>query len=107
MTPLHAFGISTLAFTFQGLVIGSMVYSLPFAVQPIRGGFEAFQHIRYALFEMREGGRAVIADLHMVEAVHQRPQGAFDMFRIVADHGPFAAFQRRCQCRDALFEDRE
>ena len=31
----------TLAFTFQGLVIGSMVYSLPFAVQPLRNAFEA------------------------------------------------------------------
>ena len=41
MTPLHAFGVRTLAFTFQGLVIGSMVYSLPFAVQPIRAAFEA------------------------------------------------------------------
>lgn len=41
MIPLHALGIRTLAFTFQGLVIGSMVYSLPFAVQPIRGAFEA------------------------------------------------------------------
>jgi len=40
MAPLHAFGIRTLAFTFQGLVIGSMVYSLPFAVQPIRNAFE-------------------------------------------------------------------
>ena len=41
MTPLHVFGIRTLAFTFQGLVIGSMVYSLPFAVQPLRNAFEA------------------------------------------------------------------
>ena len=41
MAPLHVFGIRTLAFTFQGLVIGSMVYSLPFAVQPIRNAFEA------------------------------------------------------------------
>jgi molybdate transport system permease protein len=41
MTPFHAFGIRTLAFTFEGLVIGSMVYSLPFAVQPIRNAFEA------------------------------------------------------------------
>ena len=41
MTPLHAFGIRTLAFTFEGLVIGSMIYSLPFAVQPIRNAFEA------------------------------------------------------------------
>jgi molybdate transport system permease protein len=38
---LHPFGVRTLAFTFQGLVIGSIVYSLPFAVQPIRNAFEA------------------------------------------------------------------
>ena len=41
MALLHPFGIRTLAFTFEGLVIGSMVYSLPFAVQPIRNAFEA------------------------------------------------------------------
>jgi molybdate transport system permease protein len=41
MGLLHPFGIRTLAFTFTGLVIGSMVYSLPFAVQPLRGAFEA------------------------------------------------------------------
>jgi molybdate transport system permease protein len=41
MGLLHPFGIRTLAFTFQGLVIGSVVYSLPFAVQPIRNAFEA------------------------------------------------------------------
>ena len=41
MAPLHALGIRTLAFTFEGLVIGSMVYSLPFAVQPLRNAFEA------------------------------------------------------------------
>jgi len=38
---LQPFGIQSLAFTFPGLLIGSMVYSLPFAVQPIRNGFEA------------------------------------------------------------------
>ena len=41
MGMLHPFGIRTLAFTFTGLVIGSMIYSLPFAVQPIRNAFEA------------------------------------------------------------------
>jgi molybdate transport system permease protein len=41
MSLLQPFGIRTLAFTFTGLVIGSMVYSLPFAVQPIRNAFEA------------------------------------------------------------------
>ncbi len=41
MTLLHPFGVRTLAFTFTGLVIGSMIYSLPFAVQPLRNAFEA------------------------------------------------------------------
>jgi len=41
MALLHPFGVRTLAFTFTGLVIGSVIYSLPFAVQPIRNAFEA------------------------------------------------------------------
>ena len=41
MELLQPFGVQSLAFTFPGLLIGSMVYSLPFAVQPIRNGFEA------------------------------------------------------------------
>lgn len=41
MAVLQPFGVRTLAFTFTGLVIGSLVYSLPFAVQPIRNAFEA------------------------------------------------------------------
>ena len=41
MVPLHVFGVRTLAFTFTGLVIGSLAYSLPFAVQPLRTAFEA------------------------------------------------------------------
>lgn len=35
------YGARSLAFTFTGLVIGSVVYSLPFVVQPIRNAFEA------------------------------------------------------------------
>lgn len=35
------FGERSLAFTFEGLVIGSVIYSLPFVVQPIRNSFEA------------------------------------------------------------------
>ena len=35
------FGGRSLAFTFEGLVIGSVLYSLPFVVQPIRNAFEA------------------------------------------------------------------
>jgi molybdate transport system permease protein len=35
------FGGRGLAFSFEGLVIGSVIYSLPFAVQPIRDAFLA------------------------------------------------------------------
>lgn len=35
------FGLRTLAFTFEALVVGSIVYSMPFVVQPIRNAFEA------------------------------------------------------------------
>ena len=35
------FGERSLAFSFPGLVIGSVIYSLPFTVQPIRSAFEA------------------------------------------------------------------
>lgn len=41
MALLEPFGIRTLAFTFTGLVIGSLFYSLPFAVQPLRTAFES------------------------------------------------------------------
>ncbi len=34
-------GGRTLAFTFEGLVIGSVIYSMPFVVQPIRNAFAA------------------------------------------------------------------
>jgi molybdate transport system permease protein len=40
--PLLAhFGRPTLAFSFTGLVIGSVIYSLPFMVQPVRNAFRA------------------------------------------------------------------
>jgi molybdate transport system permease protein len=35
------FGGRSLAFTFEGLVIGSVLYSMPFVVQPIRNAFQA------------------------------------------------------------------
>lgn len=34
-------GLAPLPFTFAGLVVGSVIYSLPFMVQPIRNAFEA------------------------------------------------------------------
>ncbi|MEM9172226.1 MAG: molybdate ABC transporter permease subunit [Pseudomonadota bacterium] len=36
-------GMGSLVFTFTGLVIGSLVYSLPFVVQPLRTGFAAIE----------------------------------------------------------------
>ncbi len=36
-----ALGLGTLPFTFAGLVVGSVIYSLPFVVQPLRQAFEA------------------------------------------------------------------
>lgn len=38
---LNQFGITTLAFTFPGLVVASIIYSFPFALQPIQNAFEA------------------------------------------------------------------
>ena len=37
----QALGLGTLPFTFAGLVIASVFYSLPFVVQPIQNAFEA------------------------------------------------------------------
>ena len=36
----ESLGLGRLPFTFPGLVIGSIVYSLPFAVQPLQRAFE-------------------------------------------------------------------
>jgi molybdate transport system permease protein len=37
----QALGLGLLPFTFGGLLLGSLVYSLPFAVQPLQHAFEA------------------------------------------------------------------
>jgi molybdate transport system permease protein len=37
----QSLGLGTLAFTFEGLVVASVLYSLPFAVQPLQNAFEA------------------------------------------------------------------
>lgn len=41
LAALRPFGVRSLAFTFTGLLIGSVIYSLPFALQPIRNAFAA------------------------------------------------------------------
>lgn len=38
---IAAMGFSALPFTFGGLVVGSVLYSLPFVVQPLHNAFEA------------------------------------------------------------------
>ena len=38
----QSLGLGLLPFTFAGLVVASVIYSLPFVVQPIRNAFEAF-----------------------------------------------------------------
>jgi molybdate transport system permease protein len=40
-SAMSAFGIERLPFTFAGIVLGSLVYSLPFVVQPLQNAFEA------------------------------------------------------------------
>lgn len=37
----QAMGLGTLPFTFPGLVVASVIYSLPFVVQPVHNAFEA------------------------------------------------------------------
>ena len=37
----QALGLGLLPFTFPGLVVASMLYSLPFVVQPLQGAFES------------------------------------------------------------------
>lgn len=37
----QSLGLGTLPFTFGGLVVGSVLYSMPFVVQPIQNAFEA------------------------------------------------------------------
>jgi molybdate transport system permease protein len=37
----QALGLGTLPFTFPGLVVASVIYSLPFVVQPVHNAFEA------------------------------------------------------------------
>ena len=39
--PLAMLGGGTLAFTFTGLVVGSVIYSMPFVIQPLQDAFQA------------------------------------------------------------------
>ena len=41
---MQAMGGAPLAFTFTGLVIGSVIYSMPFVIQPLQNAFTAIGH---------------------------------------------------------------
>jgi len=41
---MESFGSGSLAFTFSGLVIGSIIYSMPFVVQPLQDAFSSIGH---------------------------------------------------------------
>ncbi len=43
----HALGFKSLNFTFTGIVIASVIYSLPFGVQPIQIAFESIDKTQY------------------------------------------------------------
>lgn len=42
--PLPRLGLEPLAFSFAGLVVGSVIYSLPFVVQPLQTAFTLIGH---------------------------------------------------------------
>ena len=52
----HLFG-HPLAFSFSGLVVGSVIYSLPFAVQPLTAGFHAVDHALLEQAQLLGAGR--------------------------------------------------
>ncbi len=56
---MQAFGAQPLAFSFSGLLIGSVFYSLPFVVQPLQ---DAFSHIGPRPFEVAATLRATPLD---------------------------------------------
>ncbi|MCH8501100.1 MAG: molybdate ABC transporter permease subunit [Aliidiomarina sp.] len=68
---LEALGMHHLAFSFTGLVIGSVVYSLPFAVQPLQN---AFASVPRELLEAASCLRARYADrfIHLVLPLAKR-----------------------------------
>ena len=55
----QALGWGVLSFTFTGLLIGSVIFSLPFAVQPVQHAFESMgRRPMEVAFTLRAGTRA-------------------------------------------------
>ena len=67
-------GLGLLSFTFTGLVIGSVVFSLPFAVMPIQHAFEA---IGKRPLEVAATLRASPLDAFVTVALPQAKSGVF------------------------------
>ena len=68
----QALGLGLLPFTFSGLVVGSVLYSLPFVVQPLQ---TAFQGIGEAQLEAAASLRAGPLDRFFTVAVPLARQG--------------------------------
>ncbi len=62
----EALGLGRLPFTFAGLVVASVIYSLPFVVQPIQQAFEA---VPEAMLEAAAGLRAAPWDRFLTIAL--------------------------------------
>jgi molybdate transport system permease protein len=75
-SPIGSFWVdvtgNTLTFSFTGLVIASALYSLPFAVQPLQGAFEALGR---APFELASTLRAGPIDRFLTIAVPMASRG--------------------------------
>jgi len=70
---LHALGLPSPLFSFSGLVIGSMLYSLPFVVQPLR---DAFQGVGQRALEVAATLRASPVDRFFSVALPLAARGA-------------------------------
>ena len=60
-----------LAFSFAGLVVGSVIYSLPFAVQPIVAGFAAVEPALVDAARLLSAGSAKIVFTLLVPLAHR------------------------------------
>ena len=77
-SPQHAFGLwmeqtvhLSLVFSFAGLVLGSLIFSLPFMVQPLQAGF---QNLPASLLEAsRTLGKSDVASLFRVLLPNMKP----------------------------------
>ena len=66
----ETFGVQ-LAFSFTGLVVASCLYSMPFMVQPLQGGFEALN--RHMLEASYVSGKSKITTLFKVALPNMKP----------------------------------